>query len=430
MSDAALGYDAPETSPGQSAVHPAGKKRLKNLFLQQSRSASAMDASYRMRILSVIAISFVVLGHMNFYARGTLEVTLTEPLTFQGWFPYYSFHLPLFLFISGYFFRDLPRDGTYFRSLLRFVGKKALKLLLPYYILTGVSLLAVSWLHLKGQTAWDSFSWTAWLAAPWTKPFLITFATPAWYLPALFLAEIFLLLLREAFRLVLRRSLPREVALLIVTLAAGVAAVAWKKKAAPSETAVVYLRSVVMLFFMQAGALYRRHLEKHDTLNSGWYFLIVFSAQFLLIVLSGNSKLSPELYALINFGETGYVYFIGGLTGLMLWLRVSALIASMPRRSRLLTFVGKNTLSIMGLHTFSWFLLNTLINALLQRHPKLTLVPGFSKANYQTLYYCCTANPRMILLYYAVGMALPLLAAWLLQALFRCLRRAVKRPKP
>ena len=81
------------------------------------------DTSYRMRVLSAIAISFVVLGHINF--TGSMEFTMTEPLTFQGWFPCYSFHLPLFLFITGYFFRDLPEDGAAFRALVRFVGKKA-----------------------------------------------------------------------------------------------------------------------------------------------------------------------------------------------------------------------------------------------------------------------------------------------------------------
>ncbi len=393
--------------------------------LLASPSASAASASYRMRVLSVFAITFVVLGHMNFYAKGQLEITLTEPMTFHGWFPYYSFHLPLFLFISGYFFRELPHDGTFFRALLRFVGKKTGKLLLPYYVLSLLSLLAVSWLGIKGQTPWDRFSWSDWLFSPWIKPCLITFSTPAWYLPALFLAEMFLLLLREVSRLLIRRSALRETALLFFTLAAGIAAVFYKETASPGDTAVVYLRSVVMLFFMQAGALYRRHLEKHDRLKSGWYFLLVFVLQFFLIVLSGNSTLSPELYALVNFGKTGYAYFLGGLTGLMLWLRVSALVASLPRQSRLIAFAGENTLAIMGLHTFAWYLFNTLLKALRVQGGNLALVSGFSSVQYQTLYYCCTKNPRMILLYYAVGMALPLAAAWLLKTLFLPLRRAI-----
>ena len=425
MTDAAFVRNAEKEPREKTGAPLAEKNRFASVFLEKTAPPSADSASYRMRVLSFFAITFVVLGHMNFYAKGQLDVTLTEPLTFHGWFPYYSFHLPLFLFISGYFFRDLPHDGTSFRALLRFLGKKAGKLLVPYYVLSGLSLLAVSWLRPKGQTPWDAFSWSDWLFGPWIKPCLITFSTPAWYLPALFLAELFFLLLRESFHFVIRRSLPREVALLAFTLAAGAGAVYFKETAAPSDTAVVYLRSVVMLFFMQVGALYRRHLEKHDRLKSGWYFLLVFLVQFLLIVLSGGSKLSPELYALVNFGKTGYPYFIGGLTGLMLWLRVSALAASLPRKSRLIAFIGETTLYIMGLHTFSWYLFNSLIKLLRPRAAQSALISGFSSVNAQTLYYCCTKDPRMILIYYVVGMALPLLCAWLMKSLFRFLRRRI-----
>ena len=145
MSDAAIDQGAQVMTEGQAAPRPADGKRLKHVFLETGRPASS--ASYRMRVLSAIAISFVVLGHINF--TGGMEVTLTEPMTFQGWFPYYSFHLPLFLFISGYFFRDLPEDGPLFPALLRFIGKKAGKLLVPYYIFSGLSLLVNTWLHTR-----------------------------------------------------------------------------------------------------------------------------------------------------------------------------------------------------------------------------------------------------------------------------------------
>ncbi len=430
MSDAAIDRNGRGMPEEQTAALPVFGIRLKNAFWAKPSPASAAGASYRMRVLSAIAISFVVLGHVNF--TGSLEVTLREPMTFQGWFPYYSFHLPLFLFISGYFFQDLPEDRACFPSLLRFIGKKIVKLLIPYYLFSGLSLLFNTWLHTRGFTFGDSFSLTDWLAGPWTAPYYVSFSTPAWYLPALFLAEVYFLPLRAVFRRLFKRSLLRETLLLAVTLAAGVAAVYCKETAAPSGTAVVYLRSVVMLFFMQVGALYRRHLEKHDTLKSGWYFLIVFAAQLLLIVLSGNGRLSPGLYELKDMGKTGCVYFIGGLTGVMLWLRVSAIAASLPRQSGLLIFIGKNTKYIMGLHVFSWFLFNTLLSQLYAYNRRMVLVSGFSTRWYHSfLYYCHTESPRMILLYYLAGMGLPLLIAWVTQFLFRCLRRirAVRRKK-
>ena len=139
--------------------------------------------------------------------------------------------------------------------------------------------------------------------------------------------------------------------------------------------------------------------------------------------MSGNSTLSYGLYTLKGFGKTGYAYFAGGLMGIMLWLRISSMIASLPRRSRLLTFMGENTKYIMALHIFSWFLFNALLNLLYMYNSEQVLLSDFSPRWYHSfLYYCSTSNPRMILLYYAVGTGFPLVIAWLVQRLSGCLR--------
>ena len=46
-------------------------------------------------ILSALAIIMIVAGHVGY-----------DILTVGGLFPYYSFHVPLLLFISGYFYRE------------------------------------------------------------------------------------------------------------------------------------------------------------------------------------------------------------------------------------------------------------------------------------------------------------------------------------
>ena len=46
-------------------------------------------------LLTAIAMVLVVMGHVN-----------DQLLTLGGLFPYYSFHIALFLFISGYFYKE------------------------------------------------------------------------------------------------------------------------------------------------------------------------------------------------------------------------------------------------------------------------------------------------------------------------------------
>lgn len=70
--------------------------------------------------MSAIAIVSVVAGHCTNNAGIPL---------FQSQFRPYSFHLPLFAFISGYFYRK-ANDDNY----ITYIVKKGKKLLLPLFI--------------------------------------------------------------------------------------------------------------------------------------------------------------------------------------------------------------------------------------------------------------------------------------------------------
>ena len=70
------------------------------------------------RILSALAIIFVVAGHADF---GVFDVA--------GMFPYYSFHVGVFVFISGYFYREENE-----LQMIAYIKRKAMHLLLPYYL--------------------------------------------------------------------------------------------------------------------------------------------------------------------------------------------------------------------------------------------------------------------------------------------------------
>ena len=388
-----------------------------------------VDTSYQMRVLSAIAISFVVLGHINFFQEGFIPNNMTELGTFYGWFPYYSFHLPIFLFITGYYFRDIVVKKNYLLSLGRFILKKAYKLLVPYYIFSGIALAVGTWIAAGGFTFSESFTLETWLLAPWKQPYIIAFSTPAWYLVALFITEVYYVLLRKAAS-VIKNEKVRETVLLIVVLLIGLASLYIKSTYPVSPAGVVYLRSAVMLFFVQLGLCYKKFWEKRDCITSGLYFLIIFAVQFLIIILSDNSRLSPGLFDLEDFGRMDWVYFASGITGIALWLRVSKLIASIPRKSKSLMFIGANTKYIMAFHVLGWFLLNNLMAFLVSNHILGSLLSEFSSGWYHTfLYYAQTDNPRMIILYYLAGMSFPLLIAKIVQIVAGWLKKLIGRNK-
>lgn len=392
---------------------------MKNNSALQNNS---IDRSYQMRILSVIGICFVIFGHINFPQADMQAIG-----TFYGWFPYYSFHLPIFLFITGYYFKDCGSGSGTLGYLGRFFRKKILGLLVPYFVINGLFLLTHTLLNGWGISYLKPFSFTQWLIHPWTRLYVVTYAAPTWYLISLFIAEVYYVLLRLVLRKLIRREFAMELTLLLLTLAMGITAVVFKSIGHPTETMDVYLRSVVMLFFIQVGAFYRKHLEKHDHLPSVPYLLILLLIQFLILLLSGDNDLSPGLYAMISFSELGYNYFLAGLTGVLLWLRIARILAGIPGRSRLILFIGNHTKYIMAFHVFGFFLLNSLLFCLHQHHLVPVLTKDFNTVTYHSyLYYSCTQNPRMIPLYFLAGLGVSLLFAWIIDLVSQKVRGKTK----
>lgn len=338
--------------------------------------------------------------------------------TFFEWFPYYSFHMPLFLFITGYFFRDVysPGEKTFCKSFLAFLWKKFRTLIIPFYIINGCMIL---FQNLLIGTSFQLYpiSWKEYLLMPWIQTQPYTFSIPTWYLSGLFIAEVMYALLRSAVLALVKKKAAAQVVLLAVILGMGMAACYVVHAFEPSETAVVYLRSVVMLFFIQAGKIYRDHLEQHDTLPSRWYFLILFAIQLALLLISRGSRLNFGLYALVGFGRTGFMYFYAGITGILLWLRISRLLDEVLKSSRLVRFIGRNTKYIMSFHLLGFFALNML---LLWLH-NLNVAPGFlGQFNPEELYadpfyyWYAPGGPRFVPLYFLAGMGVSLLIAWVI----------------
>ena len=75
----------------------------------------------KMMILSFIGIVLVVLGHTGDGFRMGSDI-----------FPYYSFHMALFIFISGYFYNPKNEDNIWGTN--GYIAKKVTKLLIPYFI--------------------------------------------------------------------------------------------------------------------------------------------------------------------------------------------------------------------------------------------------------------------------------------------------------
>lgn len=83
--------------------------------------------------LKGFAILLVVMGHViAWFFQSYMDVLPLRPSPMQLWHVIYSFHMPLFMFISGYLF-----GMSHFRTFKEYVvkmKKKAMMILVPWLV--------------------------------------------------------------------------------------------------------------------------------------------------------------------------------------------------------------------------------------------------------------------------------------------------------
>lgn len=251
-----------------------------------------------------IGIILMVLGHLGI------------PHWLHNWI--YSFHMPLFLFLSGLVFKV---DGCSFRKLLK---KRFLQLMVPYIgfsiiVFTGNKFLPV----------------TSWLTKDVCEFLIFGNQSALWFLPVLFVTQL------VAFPVLklCNDMLSKTVLFIVITIL-----VLWCDT---FSHGIYYSMSAVplsLLFFI-IGAVCRDRIlmvnkEKHHvTVAAGFFiFSYVFSQVF-----------SPLNMMNGHLGTGGLLSIILSFVGIMSTWSLSEILSGRNIIKRFMLYVGKNTLPILGL---------------------------------------------------------------------------------
>lgn len=353
--------------------------------------------NYQVSILQTIAIILVVLGHTEKSGHTALSIL--------NWVPIYSCHLPIFLFLSGYLYHP-----DHDRSPIPFIIKKAKTLLIPFYLINGLFLLIQTIMNNNGFNIGRSFSFSYWILQPWKYTQPLTFAIPTWFIFALFLSYIFFCLIRYLLSFALKNELVRDITLLFILICAGILSVHYINSTNAPEYQVVYLRSIIMMPFIQMGYVYKKHIEKMDNAANIIYFPTLLLIQLIIILTATEPNLTFGLYGIKDFVNAGIPYYITGMTGIAFWLRISRILSSSSKESTFVTYIGQHTKSIMMFHLSGFFILNCLIHVISK---VLDISRIFYNFNYDkfhsNFYYTAADNPRAVLFYLIFGIGFSLI---------------------
>lgn len=294
--------------------------------------------NYEILFVQTVAIVAMVLGHTG----PELSIGGLTP------FPYYSWHMPIFVFISGVL---LSEKGSY----LAFMRRKCLHLLLPALgvrlALTGLALLGSrSGLYAGGLTL------TA--EGLLVDPFFMCNAYPLsnamWFIFQLFVLEA----IYGAFiRLPGKRT---EVLVLAGTLALSLASLYWVRNVIGSEPqgwALLACRTAFLLFFMAAGHFYRRFPARWRI--SPWIVLLLtVLVQTGYLLLSGHD-ITFSVHPMEVFKPTCFFMpILTSLTAAAVLLAIAKILSPRLQGNRLLLAVGGGTKYVVYLHELCLLLIN------------------------------------------------------------------------
>ena len=329
--------------------------------------------NHTMRVFYLLAIVFVVDGH----------TTLGNLFDLNGLFRYYSFHLMMFAFGSGYFFK-------FYGGALSDFAHRAKKLLVPLYLWNVVYGVGAALLRrFGGFELGEPISAYTLLLAPLTDGQHFVWNLGAWFIFPLFFAQVFYAGIR---RLSVRWH-ENEVMTFLLCLIPGFA----------------------------GGQLYRRVLEKRDRLPTVPYLLAIVVLRVLLSTRYEN--LAYLLSDCSYFVCDAFGVYAGGTLAIAFYLRIARLLAPYIGRSRLALTLSRNTFAIMMHHYMGFFALNCVFLAL---NASGLGAADFSVRSFRTMsnyMYAPGGKTEWDVIYLLCGLLLPLGIEWACQKLLRVLRR-------
>lgn len=320
----------------------------------------------KFRILSALAIIFVVAGHADF---GVFDVA--------GLFPYYSFHVGAFAFISGYFYKEENE-----KDIKSYIIKKAKHLLVPYYIWNIIYGVFTTVLRNIGFGIGNEITLKSLLLDPFLGGHQYGLNFAAWFVPVLFLIEVMNIFMRKILD---SMHLKKEWLILCGTLMAGMAVV-WLAIRGSVWGYYKHIGCVLFLFpVFQGGQFYKKKLEKNlEKVPLGWYLAVILAVQFMVLWRTKGQVAYSAVWC-TGFLNQPWTPYLTTFTGIGFWLGVSRVLEPVWKQGNWLDIIGKDTFSIMMHHITGFLLLNTVFLGLMNVGVR-EVITGFDKTMYLATY--------------------------------------------
>jgi len=357
------------------------------------------QTDYRFKLLYALGMIFIVAGHCK---HGGVSL-------FYEWFPPYSFHLGLFAFSSGYFYKEESES-----AILKYCTRKAKHLLLPLYVWNVFYALLTMTLGKWGVTIGAGVTLNKLLIAPITDGHQFGFNLGGWFVVPLFMVQMFNVIIRKKFQS--EASKYKEHLLFLLYLLLGILGIQLANRGYRTGWWLVLVRMLFFVPFYGAGIYYKKVLEKRDNSSNSAYFFTIIAIQLVIIMVYKKTPAYRPSWC-DNFTEGPFLPYIVGFLGIAFWLRIARILEPSIGKSRTVQLIADNTFSIM-IHQFLGFMIVKMFFAMLQNQ---TLFADFDINGFKTdiwYYYIPGGMSQMLIVYLFSGLFVPIL----IQRLIDCIK--------
>lgn len=297
------------------------------------------ERNFTFDLLYVLAIIMVVDDH-----------TKAQLGILKAIFPYDSFFMPLFVFISGYFYKK--------QNVIKNIKHKTEKIFIPYMIWNVIMLGITIIIDRILKTNWAiGVNKEKVLNSIFLGP-LVTTNGPSWFVIMLFWVSILYNLIRN----VIKPNKINDCILTIISIIAGLISVylcvkGWNKK---SSLMLFVLRTLFYIQFYHLGYIFKEHIE--DRIKKANKYIICSICVIINVILIAIYGDKVNFYATSNMRGFSYWYLpiITSITGITFWYIIMDYVANKIKESKIITYIAQNTFFIMETHLLFANIINIL----------------------------------------------------------------------
>ncbi|MCQ2596108.1 MAG: acyltransferase [Treponemataceae bacterium] len=298
------------------------------------------ETDYRFKLLYAIGIILVVCGHCG---GGGINIL-------YDWISAYSYHLALFVFSSGYFYKSKNEKQP-----LKYCLQKIKNLLVPLFLWNFFYALVVFLLSFNGFKIGKNISFYTLFIAPITNGHQFAYNLGGWFVIPLFMIEVFNVFIRKLLFFV--KASIKDLVVFAMYLLLGIIGTYLSIKGFNNSWRLSILRFIHFLPFYALGILYKSKLEKYDNLPNHIYFGIFFTIQLLIICI--YKKLPSHTPSWCIFGDGFIIPYIQGFIGISFWFRICKILESVCGKNKIINSIADNTFSIMINHLMGFMIVKT-----------------------------------------------------------------------